>query len=316
MLRVRVYADGRLLDGDETLLGTPGPKWIDVLQPDEAVLNKLGERFGLHKLAIEDCLHLDQRPKLEEYGNHQFLVLQGFSTPTEKWADLELHELHFFIGPDWLITVHDKAHVAIDQGHKRIEADPAGTIGRGVDFVMYLMADALVDRNFPLIDCFNEALEDLEERIFAEYPARSMLQETFQLKRALVMVRRVLSPQRDIVGLLARRGVPQVQERTSIYFRDVFDHLVRIYEQIDAARDLVGNVVEAYLSQVANRTNDVTKQLTIFASIFMPLSFIVGFFGQNFGETLSGPVFFWVMLAATVAVPVTMISWFRHKDWF
>ena len=107
MLRVRVYDNGRLLDGNEDLLATAGPKWIDVLQPTEEVLNKLGERFGLHKLAIEDCLHLDQRPKLEEYGNHQFLVLQGFSTPTEKWADLEMHELHFFIGPDWLITVHD-----------------------------------------------------------------------------------------------------------------------------------------------------------------------------------------------------------------
>lgn len=314
MLRVRVYDNGRLLDGGEALLSTPGPKWVDVFQPDEALLNKLGERFGLHKLAIEDCLHLDQRPKLEEYGDHQFLVLQGFSTPSEKWTDLEMHELHFFLGADWLITVHAKPHLALEHTHKRLEADPANTLGRGVDFVMYLLADALVDRNFPLLDCFNEALEDLEERIFADYPTRDMLQETFQLKRALVEVRRVLSPQRDIVGLLARRGVPQVQERTTIYFRDVFDHLVRIYEQIDAARDLVGNVVEAYLSQVANRTNDVTKQLTIFASIFMPLSFIVGFFGQNF-EVLGQPVFFAIMLAVIVALPVTMVFWFRHKEW-
>lgn len=314
MLRVRVYDNGRLLDGDEALLATPGPKWIDVLQPDEGVLNKLGERFGLHKLAIEDCLHLDQRPKLEEYGNHQFLVLQGFSTPTDKWSDLEMHELHFFIGADWIITVHDKSHQAIEQTHKRLEADPANTLGRGVDFVMYLLADALVDRNFPLLDCFNDALEDLEERIFADYPSRDMLQETFQLKRALVLVRRVLSPQRDVVGLLARRGVPQVQERTTIYFRDVFDHLVRIYEQIEAARDLVGSVVEAYLSQVANRTNDVTKQLTIFASIFMPLSFIVGFFGQNFA-VLGGTPFFVIMLVTIFALPVSMIFWFRHKDW-
>ncbi|MDP1822009.1 MAG: magnesium/cobalt transporter CorA [Archangium sp.] len=314
MLRVRVYDNGRLLDGDEALLGTPGHKWIDVLQPTEEVLNKLAERFGLHKLAIEDCLHLDQRPKLEEYGNHQFLVLQGFSTPTDKWSDLEMHEVHFFLAADWIITVHEKSHHAIEQTHKRIEADPANTLGRGVDFVMYLLADALVDRNFPLLDCFNDALEDLEERIFADYPSRDMLQETFQLKRALVTVRRVLSPQRDVVGLLARRGVPQVQERTTIYFRDVFDHLVRIYEQIEAARDLVGSVVEAYLSQVANRTNDVTKQLTIFASIFMPLSFLVGFFGQNF-DVLGGPVFFAIMLGTIVALPVAMVFWFRHKDW-
>jgi magnesium transporter len=314
MLRVRVYDNGHLLDGDDALLERSGPKWIDVLEPDETTLNKLGERFNLHKLAIEDCLHLDQRPKLEEYGHHQFLVLQGFSCPDEKWADLVMHELHFFLGKDWVITVHEQAHAAIDQVHKRLEADPANTIGRGVDFVTYLLADALVDGNFPLLESFNEALEALEERIFTEYPQPSVLQETFQLKRALVLVRRVLSPQRDVVGLLARQGIPQVGERTTIYFRDVFDHLVRLYEQIDAARDLVGNVVEAYLSQVANRTSDISKQLTLFASIFMPLSFIVGFFGQNF-DALGKPQFMWAMLVSMIALPVSMVIWFRHKGW-
>jgi magnesium transporter len=232
-----------------------------------------------------------------------------------------MHELHFFLGQDWLITVHDKAHEAIEVVHKRIETDPAATMGRGVDFVTYLLADALVDRNFPLLDCFNEALEDLEERIFAAFPPRSMLQETFQLKRALVLVRRVLSPQRDVVGLLARGGVPQINEKTTIYLRDVYDHLVRIYEQIDAARDLVGNAVDAYLTQVANRTSDISKQLTIFASIFLPLSFIVGFFGQNF-EILLGiddwhhsVAAMWSMVALCAAIPLGMLVWFRKKDW-
>lgn len=315
MLRVRVFADGRLLDGDESLLETAGLKWVDVLKPDEDVLGRLATRFGLHKLAIEDCLHLDQRPKVEEYGDHQFIVLQGFSTPSESWKDLEMHEMHFFLGKDWVISVHDKSHQCVEATHRRLEADPANTLGRGVDFVMYLLADSLVDRNFPLLDCFAEALEDMEERIFAEYPRREMLQETFQLKRALVEMRRVLSPQRDVVGLLAKRGVPQIGDRTALYFRDVFDHLMRIYEQLEASRDLVGAVVEAYLSQVANRTNDVTKQLTIFASIFMPLSFIVGFFGQNF-DVLGQPPFFYAMLTSIVLLPAAMLAWFRHKEWF
>lgn len=314
MIRVRVYENGRLLDGDEQLLRSPGLKWVDVLEADEPTLMKLSEQFGLHRLAIEDCLHLDQRPKLETYGAHQFIVLQGFSTPTNKWADLEMHELHFFLGMDWVITVHDKAHAAIEQVHARLTQDPANTIGRGVDFVMYLLADALVDRNFPLLDCFNETLEDLEERIFAAFPPRELLQETFHLKRALVTVRRVLSPQRDVVGLLARGGVPQINEKTTLYLRDVYDHLVRIYEQIDAARDLVGSAVDAYMTQVANRTADISKQLTIFASIFMPLSFIVGFFGQNF-DVLGQPHFFWTMVTSMVVLPVAMIGWFRHKGW-
>lgn len=315
MLRVRVYDNGRLLEGDERLLETAGPRWIDVLEPTEEVLSRLGARFGLHRLAIEDCLHLDQRPKIEDYGTHHFIVLQGFTAPSDSWDDLTLHEVHFFLGADWLITVHDKAHEALETARTRLDADPAGTLGKGVDFVMYLVADAMVDRHFSLLDCFNDELEAYEETIFEQYPKPSVLQEIFKLKRALVLVRRVMSPQRDVVGALARRGLPQIQDKTTPYFRDVADHLVRIAEQMESARDLVASVVEAYLSQVANRTAEVSKQLTVFASIFLPLSFIVGFFGQNFA-VLERPQLFWVMLASMVVLPAGTIAWFRHKGWF
>jgi magnesium transporter len=314
MMRVRVFDGSTVLDGDEALLDRPGNKWIDVLEPDEALLGRLGQRFGLHKLALEDCMHLDQRPKLEAYDSHQFLVLQGFSCADDKLEDVTMHELHFFLGKDWLVTVHEKGHDAIAHAHKRIDADPAGTLGRGVDFVAYLVADALVDRNFPLFDRFGDALEDLEERIFEGPPNQDLILEVFALRRTLVSLRRTLSPQRDVVGLLARPGLPQVQERTTLYFRDVYDHLVRIYEQLDTTRDLVGNAIEAYHSAVAHRTAEISKQLTIFASVFMPLSFVVGFFGQNF-EPLGARPFMWGMLAVTVLVPLVMRWWFKHKEW-
>jgi magnesium transporter len=314
MMRVRVYDNGAMRDGNETLLDAPGLKWVDVEQADLPTLNLLAERFGLHRLAIEDCLHLDQRPKLEEYPGHQFIVLQGFSSEDEQLADLQLHELHLFLGPDWVISVHDKAHAAIADVHKRLDADPTNTLGRGVDFVSYMLADALVDANFPLLDRFNDAVEALEERIFTERPSKQLMQRAFDLKRSLVLVRRVLSPQRDVVGLLARRGITHVGEKTTLYFRDVYDHLVRIYEQIEAARDLVGNAVDAYLSVVANRTSDISKQLTLFASIFMPLSFIVGFFGQNFPPVASDWLFP-VMLTLMVLVPAVTLWWFKRKDW-
>lgn len=314
MLRVRVFHEDRLQEGDESLLDGPGLKWVDVRQPDEATMLRLAQRFGLHRLAVEDCLHLDQRPKLEEYPGHQFLVLQGFTCAADSLADVTLHELHFFLGDTWLLTVHEKAHAAIEQVARRLEAEPAATIGRGLDFVAYLLADALVDWNFPLLDRVNDAIDDLEERVFESEVTPALMQEALELKRTLVLVRRVLSPQRDVVGLLARRGVTHVQEKTTLFFRDVYDHLVRIYEQLDAARDLVGNVVDAYLSVVANRTADVSKQLTIFATLFLPLSFVVGFFGQNF-ERLSRPEFFWLMLALMVALPAAMFWWFRKKEW-
>ena len=314
-VRVRALHEDQLKDGGVELLGAPGMRWIDVTGPDEATMLALGEKFGLHRLAIEDCLHLDQRPKLEDYGTHQFLVLQGFKTDSATWKGMEMLELHFFLGPDWLITVHDPPSLSIDAAQKRVDADPKGTLGRGGDFIAYLVADALVDRNFPLLECFNDELEDLEERIFSSAPSRELLRELFDLKHALVRVRRVLSPQRDVVGLLARHGISQVSERTTVYFRDVYDHLVRIYEQLDSARDLVGSAVEAYMSQIANRTGAISKQLTVFASIFLPLSFIVGFFGQNF-EGIARHEFLWPMLGAMVALPAGMLLWFRHKEWF
>lgn len=314
MLRVRVFEGGQARSGGEELLDVAGPKWIDVVEPDEPTLLRLGERFGLHKLAIEDCMHLDQRPKLEEYPGHLFIVLQGFSCADQDLTDVVMHEVHFFLGPDWLITVHEKAHHAIDLVHKRLDGDAAQTLGRGVDFVAYLLADAQVDLIFPVMEAFTTALDDLEDQIF-EAPSKKLMQRIFELKRTLVTVRKVMSPQRDVVGMLSRRGIAAVSEKTTLYFRDVYDHLVRIYEQIDTNRDLLGNAMDAWLSVVANRTNDITKQLTILASIFLPLSFIVGFFGQNF-DVLGQPPFFIAMLTFMVLVPAGMIAWFKHKEWW
>ncbi|MCA2977485.1 MAG: magnesium/cobalt transporter CorA [Myxococcaceae bacterium] len=314
MMRIRGLHEGQAFDGGEEFLDRPGARWIDVQQPDEATLGRLAERFGLHRLAIEDCLHLDQRPKLEEFPGHLFIVLQAFSCTDKSLADVTLHELHFFLGPDWLITVHERSHRAIDQVHKRLDADPSQTLGRGVDFVAYLLADAQVDLGFPLMDHFTEALDELEDSIFQQQ-AHKPMERIFALKRQLVLVRKVLSPQREVLTTLARRGLPGVSERTTLYFRDVCDHLVRILEQVDTNRELVANVREAWLSVVANRTNDITRQLTVLASIFLPLSFIAGFFGQNF-DALSRPPFFVVMLASMVLVPAGMVAWFQRKGWF
>lgn len=314
VLRVRVLKpEGGLEVGDESLLSAPGLKWVDLCGPDEATLGRLAQRFSLHKLAVEDCLHLDQRPKLEDYPEHHFIVLHGFSCKGDV-AEITLHEVHAFLGPDFLLTVHDHEHEAIDAAVKRVESEPAATLGRGPDFALYLVADALVDSHFPLFDRFDEEIEALEDQAF-ERPTPAQHERAFAVKRSLVLLRRVLSPQREVVGQLARGNLPFVTERTRVYFRDVYDHLQRLYEHIDMARDLLSNAMEAWLSVTANRTNDITKQLTIFASLFLPMSFVVGFFGQNF-EVLSGTPFMWTMLATLALIPAGMIWWFRHRHWF
>lgn len=311
-VQVCLLQEGRVLTGGEELLEQPGTKWIDVLTPGEEGMRRLAERFRLHKLAVEDCLHLDQRPKLEAYPEHHFVVLQGF-TRGKDICDLTLHEHHFFLGPGWLISVHEFPFDAHDEVRRRVEADPPATLGRGVDFILYMLADALVDRQFPILDAFGDELEDLETAIF-EQPDKAQLQRIFELKRMLVQFRRVLSPQRDVVGLLSRGNIPHIQERTTLYFRDVYDHLIRVYEQIDSGRDILGNAMDGYLSMVANKTNDITKQLTIFATLFLPLSFIVGFFGQNFDE-LSGHGYYYAMWGLLVAFPIALVGWFKHKKW-
>ena len=314
MLSVSLLESGETLRlGGVELLDAAGRKWIEVQAPSEAEMMGLAERFGLHRLAIEDCLHLDQRPKLEEYPGHLFMVLQGFSAPPGQCLSLTLHEMHFFIGADWLITVHELDNAAVDGIRKRVQAEPAATLGRGADFLAYALADALVDLHFPIMDAFNDQLEALEVEIF-EHAEQAQMMRVFELKRSLVDLRRVLSPQRDVVALLSRRGLPHIQERTTLYFRDVYDHLVRLYEQIDTARDLLGNALDAYLSVVANRTADISKQLTIFATLFLPLTFLTGFFGMNF-EVLSRRPFFWGMLGLIVAFPPLLMLWFKRKRW-
>jgi magnesium transporter len=312
MIRVTLLKDGRLQTGGVELLDGAGGLWVDVEAPTPQELALLAPRFGLHRLEIEDCLHLDQRPKVEEYPGHVFIVVQGFTCEKDVTA-LTMHELHLFVSDTSLLTVHALPSPAIDQVRTRIAAEPEQTFGRGFDFLAYLLADALVDQSFPLLDAFNDELDQLESSIF-EGPEPEQLQRIWTLKRSLMQLRRVLSPQRDTMSLLSRRGLPHIQDRTTLYFRDVHDHLIRVYEQLEASRDVLAAAMEAYLSVMANRTNDVSKQLTIIATVFLPLSFITGFFGQNFDQ-LSDPFYFWIMIASMVVVPTTLVLWFRSQRW-
>lgn len=318
MATVTVYhlsAGGTLEHGGMELAGREGLRWVDVVAPDEAVLNTLAPVFGLHRLAMEDCLHLDQRPKLEEFKGHLFLVLHGFEAKADTpELELELQELHLFLGPDWVMTVHDGQMASMEALRARVGKDPAGTLGRGADHLAYLVADALVDSDFPLVERINAVVDGLEDGVFGGIQP-GMQVKLFSAKRQLVMLRRILSPQRDVLALLSRPGLPHVQERTTLYFRDVHDHLIRLHEQIDAAREILGNVLDAYLSMVALRTGDISKQLTVIATIFLPLTFLTGFFGQNF-DVLSRREFLVFVIGCVVLLPAGMIAWFQRRGWF
>lgn len=316
---MELAADGsfRVLDGDE-LVGRPSAgaiRWIDLVGQEAVQLAKLGERFGFHPLALEDCAHQDQRPKAEEYGEYLFVVTQGFACPGEELKALRWHELHTFLGPDYLVTVHDGDIPGLDLLWRRLQGEPS-LLGRGADFVYYLLVDRIVDDNFPILDLIADALEEIEEAVLTK-TSREDLTRIFALKHQLVLMRKVLSPQRDVMALLAKRGDTRISEKTSLYFRDVYDHLARIVESIEANRDLLGNALDAYLSATGQRTNEIMKALAILSAIFMPLTFITGFFGQNFeGLPFDSRFVMGAMLASCLVCPVALLLWFKSRNWF
>ena len=323
MFRVMELRDGRVVSTEGSERVAPPPpgmlRWVDLTSPDAAQLELLRERFDFHPLTIEDCGHLDQRPKLEEYRDHLFLVTQGFSARGDKVEELELHELHAFLGEHYLVTVHETPIAALEETWQRLSREPK-LFERGVDFTYYLVADGIVDDNFPILDRIADELEELEDSVLSS-PRRKDLQRIFELKHHLVSMRKVLSPQRDVLGLLTKRGDARVSERTAVYLRDVYDHLVRINESIESSRDLLGNALEAYLSAVGQRTNEIMKYLTIMSAVFLPLAFVVGFFGQNFEnlpfleDWTHSDRLMWGMVVTCVAVPAAMLAWFKRKNW-
>ncbi len=311
-----VPAEGKPVESVDEAQVAPPPdgtlRWIDLEAQDDRALDLLQARFGFHPLAIEDCRHFDQRPKLEEYSGYVFVVMHGFRKTSE--TEVEPKELHAFLGHGYLVTVHDEELPSLIEVWKRLLGD-AGLARRGADFMYYLIVDAIVDKNFQLLDDLSDALDDIEDAVLNRSERRD-LAHIFKLKKTLVLLRRVLSPQRDVFAILAKRGHACIKEATSVYFRDVYDHLTRIYESIDTARDLLGNALDAYLSMVAQRTNDIVKRLTILSAVFLPLTFLTGFFGQNFaGLPVGSNEVMWAAIGTMLALPVVMLVWFKRSGW-
>jgi magnesium transporter len=290
--------------------------WIDLIAPTEADLALLGKTFGFHPLALEDCAHADQRPKAEEYGEYLFIVSQGFECPNAVLNDMRWFELHVFLGKNYLVSVHDNPIPAVEQLWKRVTGD-AALMKKGVDFLYYLICDRMVDDNFPIIDYIADELEQIEDQVL-ENAEKSTLNRIFALKGQLVLMRKILSPQRDVMAGLSRRGDEErISQRTAFYFRDVHDHLARIVESIEGNRDLLGNALEAYMSAQSQRTNEIMKALAILSAVFMPLTFITGFFGQNFEHLpFASDALMYTMIVSCFLLPGVLLYWFKKRHWY
>lgn len=287
--------------------------WVDVSDPTGEDFAQLAEEFGFHPLAIEDCRNPHQRPKVESYSDYYFIVLYEAELVAD--GQLELRELNLFLGEKYLVTVHSQSVRALENmerlWRKWVEFTEPGT---GV--IAYLLIDAIVDDYMSLLDQQAERIEDIEETIFGEFQPES-LQEIFLLRKQLLYFRRSVVPLRDVFNVLLRRELPFFNQDSRIYFQDVFDHLVRVAEMIDALRDTLSATVEAYLSVSGHRMNLIMKRLTSISTILMSVTLVAGIYGMNFGfmPELSWRYGYVGALTVMLLLALALYFYFRRIKW-
>jgi magnesium transporter len=283
--------------------------WLDLVLPSPEDIELIGELFSIHPLAIEDTKKFGQRPKLDDYENFVLVVFYG----AERTEELRLTEVHLFISGSYVITIRRDPCGELDALCRHLERRAHD----GEQFILYRIFDALTDTFFPILTSIDDQIDEIEDSIVVR-PTDEQLQQIFRLKRELVDLRRVVTPQRDLFARAIDQItlLPGLEPAARDYFRDVYDHLIRISDLIDSFRDLLTGAMDVYLSTVSNRLNQVMKQLTVIATIFLPLTFVTGFFGQNFAWMVrhvdTFPAFLGFGIGGVVVSVALMLAWFRR----
>jgi magnesium transporter len=298
----------------ESLLATDTFFWLDLDQPTRDDFDVLRSVFKFHPLALEDSEHFGQRAKLDDYDDFVFLVVYG-AVPDED----RLVEVHCFYSERYLVTVHRDDAPAFAEVRRRYQQ--RGKPIEDPTLLLYRIIDGLVDSFFPILADFDDRIDELEDQTFL-HASDEQLQEIFAMKRLLVGMRKAVTPQRDMFaslmgGVAELPGMTQEDER---YFRDIYDHLIRISDLIDTYRDLLTSSMDVFLSTVSNRLNIVMKQLAVIATIFLPLTFVTGFFGQNFGWMVghveSWPAFVGFGIGSELFAVALLVAFFKRRGWF
>ncbi len=276
----RRVADVKIEDISEVLKEPDRFLWIGLHEPEEDLLRNVQEEFHLHDLAVEDALRAHQRPKLEIYGDSLFIVLRTAQLNREA-RRIDFGETHFFVGPRYIVSVRHGASLSYAEVRARCEATPH-LLDKGPGFVLHALMDFIVDQYFPIVDALEDELQALEKEIFVEAFSRETTTRIYHLQRDLVEVKRAVSPLVDICNRLIRFDIALIPEDTRPYFRDVYDHVIRINEMVDTLRELLTTALEANLSLVAVAQNEVMKKLTGWAAIIAVPTMVAGIYGMNF----------------------------------
>ncbi|MCX6065392.1 MAG: magnesium/cobalt transporter CorA [Chloroflexi bacterium] len=294
--------------------------WVDFEgEPDASSEPILTGIFNFHPLAVDDALQETHTPKVDDWGDYLYLVLSDMSFNAEGGLSLTTKELDIFLGKNFVVTHHDERIAAVEKAHSAFFRDKRYT-SHGPDHLLYKLIDDLVADYMPIAEAIDDQIDRVEDEVLTK-AAPDTLERIFTLKRILFSMRRIITPQREVLNKLARDDFDVVDPHDRVFFRDIYDHLVRLHDLTETMRDLVSGSLDTYLSVINNRMNDVMKTLTIITTLFMPISFLTGFFGMNFFEPVAGltswtsRLTFGIVLTIFIGLPIGMLIWMKRRTW-
>jgi len=297
-----------------------GVLWVDFTgEAPESSEQILLQTFKFHPLAVDDALYETHVPKVDDWEQYLYIAMHAISF-TSGEEDIDAIELDIFLGHNYIVTHHDLPIQALNRVWDECRKD-VRHFKRGADHVLYVLTDELIVDYMQVVESLDDEIEIVEDEVIGR-PSAEMVQRIFILKRATLHLRRVLSPLREVLNKLARDDYAVIDAKDRVYFRDVYDHLVRLHDISESLRDLVGGVLDTYLSVINNRMNEIMKTLTLITTIFMPISFVVGFYGMNFFQPTyqallpwTGRFAFIMMMIVVIATPIGMVFWMRRRKW-
>ncbi|MBM3124328.1 MAG: magnesium/cobalt transporter CorA [Chloroflexi bacterium] len=327
MIRTLYYAPGKTIRTDiptnefpRLLRDRKGLLWVDFISEPAEVAEPILRSFNFHPLAIDDALQETHIPKIDDWGEYLYIVLNFMNYKhVDGVFESDIDELDIFLGRNFVVTHHDQLLAAIEDTWSACQRDQRH-LQDGADHLLYRIVDSLVMGYMPLVEEIDGQIDSIEDQVFDGHQ-RSTLEQIFALKRMLLSMRRILLPQREVLNKLARDDYRVIDPKDRVFFRDIYDHLVRLHDLNENLRDLVSGALDTYLSVVNNRMNEVMKILTVITTLFMPITFVTGFFGMNFFEpvaSLTGWTSQQVLeltLGIMLAVPAIMFLWMRRRTW-
>jgi magnesium transporter len=291
-------------------------KWINVEGiHDVSIIQKIGNKFNLHPLMLEDIVSIGQRPKMDDYEDYILVVLKMiyYNQSSKK---IVTEQVSFVLIGNYIFSFQEFEGDVFDEVRKRVETAKGNIRKQGADYLLYALIDAIVDSYFLILEQVGDESEDIEHELMEE-PRKEVLQSIYDLKREMIYLSNSIWPLREVVGNLTRTDSKLIKENTRLYLRDVYDHIMQIVDIIESYRDILSGMLDTYLSSIGNKTNEVMKILTIFSSIFIPLTFLAGIYGMNFRyfPELDLPWAYPAFWVITIIIIVLMLGYFRRKKW-